>query len=120
MFTIVGFPSDVREVILGEFGVLKSLKPGGKLQERRIAAPAHSVSPFGVSVAAHPFTLSRAGIIVDMTTSEPSLAQEIAAAASTKGVASIDAPVSGGDIGAREARLSIMVGGTFTQRACHH
>jgi len=50
-------------------------------------------------------------IVVDMTTSEPSLAREIYAAASARGVASVDAPVSGGDIGAREARLSIMVGG---------
>ncbi len=55
---------------------------------------------------------SRAGqIVVDMTTSEPSLAVEIAARAAEKGVASIDAPVSGGDVGAREARLSIMIGG---------
>ena len=50
-------------------------------------------------------------ILVDMTTSEPSLAVEIAEAAKAKGVGSIDAPVSGGDVGAREARLSIMVGG---------
>ncbi len=48
--------------------------------------------------------------IVDMTTSEPSLAVEIAEAAQQKGVGSIDAPVSGGDIGARDATLSIMVG----------
>jgi 3-hydroxyisobutyrate dehydrogenase len=50
-------------------------------------------------------------ILVDMTTSEPSLAREIYQAAKAKGVASVDAPVSGGDVGAREARLSIMVGG---------
>lgn len=50
-------------------------------------------------------------IIVDMTTSEPSLAREIARQAEARGVHAIDAPVSGGDIGAREARLSIMVGG---------
>jgi 3-hydroxyisobutyrate dehydrogenase len=55
---------------------------------------------------------SRAGtILVDMTTSEPLLAREIAEAAKQKGVGSADAPVSGGDVGAREARLSIMVGG---------
>ena len=46
-----------------------------------------------------------------MTTSEPSLAREIHAAAAGKGVASLDAPVSGGDVGARNAALSIMVGG---------
>jgi 3-hydroxyisobutyrate dehydrogenase len=46
-----------------------------------------------------------------MTTSEPSLAIEIAEKAKAKGVHSVDAPVSGGDIGAREARLSIMIGG---------
>lgn len=50
-------------------------------------------------------------ILVDMTTSEPSLAVEIAEAARAKGVYAVDAPVSGGDIGAREARLSIMIGG---------
>jgi 3-hydroxyisobutyrate dehydrogenase len=50
-------------------------------------------------------------VLVDMTTSEPSLAREIYDAARAKGVGSIDAPVSGGDVGAKEARLSIMVGG---------
>jgi 3-hydroxyisobutyrate dehydrogenase len=55
---------------------------------------------------------SKAGnILVDMTTSDPSLAQEIAAAAKAQGVHSVDAPVSGGDVGAKEARLSIMIGG---------
>src|SRR3989440_8475171 len=55
---------------------------------------------------------SKAGtVLVDMTTSEPSLAREIYEAAKGKGVASVDAPVSGGDVGAKEARLSIMVGG---------
>jgi len=55
---------------------------------------------------------SRPGmVLVDMTTSEPSLAREIYEAAKAKGVASVDAPVSGGDVGARNAALSIMVGG---------
>ncbi len=55
---------------------------------------------------------SSAGMtIVDMTTSRPSLAEEIAARAAEQNVASIDAPVSGGDTGARTAALSIMVGG---------
>jgi 3-hydroxyisobutyrate dehydrogenase len=55
---------------------------------------------------------SRPGtILVDMTTSEPSLAREIYDAAKARGVASIDAPVSGGDVGAKNAALSIMVGG---------
>lgn len=49
--------------------------------------------------------------LVDMTTSEPSLAVEIATAAAAKGVGSVDAPVSGGDVGARNAELSIMIGG---------
>ena len=53
----------------------------------------------------------RATILVDMTTSEPSLAREIYEAAKAKGVASVDAPVSGGDVGAKNAALSIMVGG---------
>jgi 3-hydroxyisobutyrate dehydrogenase len=78
-FTMVGYPADVREVVLGVQGVLS--------------------------------TAARGAVIVDMTTSEPSLAQEIFAAAAERGVASVDAPVSGGDIGARNATLSIMVGG---------
>jgi 3-hydroxyisobutyrate dehydrogenase len=50
-------------------------------------------------------------VLVDMTTSEPSLAREIYEAAKKRGVASVDAPVSGGDVGAKNAALSIMVGG---------
>ena len=50
-------------------------------------------------------------ILVDMTTSEPSLAVEIFEAARAKGVHSLDAPVSGGDVGAKNAALSIMIGG---------
>ena len=50
-------------------------------------------------------------VLVDMTTSTPALAVEIHAAALERGVRSVDAPVSGGDVGAREARLSIMIGG---------
>jgi len=50
-------------------------------------------------------------IIVDMTTSKPSLAEEIYKKAKEKNVHSLDAPVSGGDIGAKNATLSIMVGG---------
>lgn len=54
---------------------------------------------------------SHGDILVDMTTSSPALAVRMAEEAATKGVVVMDAPVSGGDIGAREARLSIMVGG---------
>ena len=79
VFTMVGYPADVREVILDEQGVLGAARAGA--------------------------------VIIDMTTSEPSLAQEIFTAAREQGVASIDAPVSGGDVGARNATLSIMVGG---------
>jgi 3-hydroxyisobutyrate dehydrogenase len=79
VFTIVGFPSDVREVVLGEDGVLAGARPGT--------------------------------VLVDMTTSEPSLAREIDEAARAKGVDALDAPVSGGDVGARNATLVIMVGG---------
>ncbi|WP_407192789.1 NAD(P)-dependent oxidoreductase [Bradyrhizobium sp. STM 3566] len=50
-------------------------------------------------------------ILIDMTTSSPSLAKRIAAAARARGAGAIDAPVSGGDIGARDAKLSIMIGG---------
>lgn len=79
IFTIVGHPSDVREVVLGDQGTLAGAAKGA--------------------------------ILVDMTTSEPALAVEIFEKAQAKGVASIDAPVSGGDVGAKEARLSIMIGG---------
>ncbi|MDB6126331.1 MAG: glxR 2 [Verrucomicrobia bacterium] len=50
-------------------------------------------------------------LLIDMTTSSPELARRIAAAAEKRGLSSLDAPVSGGDIGAKEARLVIMVGG---------
>lgn len=79
IFAIVGFPSDVRAVFLGEDGALAGSKEGN--------------------------------VLVDMTTSDPSLAVEIYEAAKAKGVSSVDAPVSGGDVGAKEARLSIMIGG---------
>jgi 3-hydroxyisobutyrate dehydrogenase len=79
VFTIVGYPHDVRDVTLGPRGTLAGARPGT--------------------------------VLVDMTTSEPALAIEIDQAARAKNVHSIDAPVSGGDVGAREARLSIMIGG---------
>jgi len=79
VFTMVGTPGDVREVVLGRDGVLAGAALGSML--------------------------------IDMTTSEPALAREIYDAARARGVAALDAPVSGGDVGAREARLSIMVGG---------
>ena len=50
-------------------------------------------------------------VLVDMTTSEPSLARRINEAAREKGCHSLDAPVSGGDVGARQATLAIMAGG---------
>jgi len=77
--SIVGYPADVREVILGDEGALSAAAAGS--------------------------------VLVDLTTSEPSLAVEIAGRAAEKDVASVDAPVSGGDVGARNATLSIMVGG---------
>jgi 3-hydroxyisobutyrate dehydrogenase len=53
-------------------------------------------------------------VLIDMTTSSPVLAQRIAQAAAARGLAALDAPVSGGDVGAREARLVIMAGGDAT------
>lgn len=50
-------------------------------------------------------------VLIDMTTSEPTLAKALAAEAAERGLAALDAPVSGGDVGAREGRLAIMVGG---------
>ncbi|MEW6719196.1 MAG: NAD(P)-dependent oxidoreductase [Thermodesulfobacteriota bacterium] len=64
------------------------------------------LGPKGVLAGARPGTIA-----ADMSTTEPSLAREIHAAAKALGVHTVDAPVSGGDVGAREARLSIMVGG---------
>lgn len=60
----------------------------------------------GILTNAKPVTL-----LIDMTTSQPQLAIEVAEAAASRGCVALDAPVSGGDVGAREARLSIMVGG---------
>jgi 3-hydroxyisobutyrate dehydrogenase len=77
--TIVGFPSDVESLYLGNGGLIESARPGA--------------------------------FLVDMTTSSPTLAARIAEAARVRGVHAVDAPVSGGDVGARAGTLSIMVGG---------
>lgn len=82
VFTMVGFPADVREVYFGAAGVLAGANPGL--------------------------------IAVDLTTTAPRLAREIYAAGQARGIATLDAPVSGGDVGARNATLSIMVGGDKT------
>ena len=79
IFTMVGFPQDVRDVYLSENGVLKGARPGA--------------------------------LLVDMTTTEPTLAREIQSRAVERGCDAVDAPVSGGDVGARNQTLSIMVGG---------
>jgi 3-hydroxyisobutyrate dehydrogenase len=60
----------------------------------------------GILSAANP-----GAVLVDCTTSSPALAQKTAVAAQTKGIAALDAPVSGGDVGAKNATLSFMVGG---------
>src|SRR5437764_41013 len=59
----------------------------------------------------HTMSGGRPTVLIDMTTSQPVLAREIFATAKAKGAHALDAPVSGGDVGAKEARLSIMVGG---------
>jgi len=79
IFTIVGYPSDVEAIYLGESGIIQAAKRGTYL--------------------------------IDMTTSSPALAVRIHEAAASRGQFAMDAPVSGGDIGARNAALSIMVGG---------
>ena len=79
VFTIVGYPADVEEVIIGPKGALAGMSPGS--------------------------------LLIDMTTSEPVLAERIAARAKEKGVDALDAPVSGGDTGARNGTLAIMCGG---------
>jgi 2-hydroxy-3-oxopropionate reductase len=50
-------------------------------------------------------------VLVDMSTIAPRVARELASEAAARGAAMLDAPVSGGDVGAREGTLSIMVGG---------
>jgi 3-hydroxyisobutyrate dehydrogenase len=82
VITIVGMPTDVEEVYFGHDG------NGG------ILAAATSGS-----------------LLIDMTTSSPSLAERIAAAAFDRSLAAVDAPVSGGDVGARNGTLVIMAGG---------
>lgn len=79
VFSMVGYPADVRDVLLGADGALSSA--------------------------------GRGAVLVDMTTSDPALAVEVASAAAERGVHVLDAPVSGGDLGARSGTLSIMVGG---------
>ncbi|MDO4570741.1 MAG: NAD(P)-dependent oxidoreductase [Planctomycetia bacterium] len=84
IFTMVGFPHDLEETIFHpERGVLAGQKD-----------------------APH-----RAKFLVDMTTSRPALARRIAEAAAILGIQALDAPVSGGDVGAKNGSLSIMVGG---------
>lgn len=56
--------------------------------------------------------LAAGKLVIDMTTSSPTLAMRIAEEAKTKDILALDAPVSGGDIGAANGSLSIMVGGT--------
>ncbi|XP_059653450.1 probable 3-hydroxyisobutyrate dehydrogenase-like 2, mitochondrial isoform X2 [Cornus florida] len=80
VFTMLGHPADVRQIVLdNENGLLAGLNPGG--------------------------------VMVDTTSSHPALAREIFAAAREKNCWSVDAPVSGGDIGAREGKLAILAGG---------
>ncbi|HSS30947.1 MAG TPA: NAD(P)-dependent oxidoreductase [Nitrospiraceae bacterium] len=79
IFTMVGFPQDVRTVYFSETGILAGAQSGT--------------------------------VLIDMTTTDPTLSREIAECATAKGLSAIDAPVSGGDVGARNATLSIMVGG---------
>ena len=56
-------------------------------------------------------SLKSNSIIIDMTTSSPSLAKKIYEVASQKSISALDAPVSGGDVGAKNGTLAIMVGG---------
>lgn len=79
IISMVGYPSDVEEIYLGEKGIIENGKEGA--------------------------------ILIDMTTSTPSLAVKMSEEAKKRGIEVLDAPVSGGDIGARDAKLTIMVGG---------
>jgi 3-hydroxyisobutyrate dehydrogenase len=77
--SIVGFPPDVREVYLGDRGLVGAARAGS--------------------------------LFIDMTTTEPRLSREVADRAAERGAWALDAPLSGGDVGARNATLSIMIGG---------
>jgi 3-hydroxyisobutyrate dehydrogenase len=79
IITMVGYPSDVEQVYLGEDGIL-----------------AHA---------------GKGALVIDMTTSSPDLAVRIYEKARLSGIEALDAPVSGGDLGAKNATLSIMAGG---------
>lgn len=79
VITMVGYPSDVKEVYFGQDGIIENAKNGA--------------------------------ILIDMTTSSPELAKEIAIQAKAHQLESLDAPVSGGDTGAKNGTLAIMVGG---------
>jgi 3-hydroxyisobutyrate dehydrogenase len=79
LFTMVGFPSDVEALYLGDAGLIQAARPGT--------------------------------LLIDATTSSPRLARQIEQAAKSRGLFALDAPVSGGEVGARDAKLSIMVGG---------
>lgn len=87
VFSMVGYPRDVRDVFFGSDGVLDAWRGEAGSPE------------FGRK------------IFVDMTTSSPALAVEIADAATAAGFDALDAPVSGGDVGAKSGTLSIMIGG---------
>ena len=80
VITMVGYPSDVEEVYLGENGIFSAAANGT--------------------------------LLIDMTTSSPKLAKELAEQGEQKGLRVLDAPVTGGDVGAREGTLTILIGGS--------
>ena len=84
VFSCVGYPTDVQEVFFGEQGVLSQWTKESHVADK---------------------------IYVDMSTSSPELAIKIADAAKKHGFQALDAPVSGGDVGAQNGTLSIMIGG---------
>lgn len=88
VITMLGLPTDVERVYFGCGDPGTQVHAAGLLDRAR-----------------------RGALLIDMTTSSPALAVRIAAAAATRGLAAIDAPVSGGDVGARNASLVIMAGG---------
>lgn len=95
--TAAGSPREVAE----ESGIVVTMLPGPPEVEEVVAGEE------GLLEGA-----KEGSLIVDMSTSSPVLARELVRAAREKGVGMLDAPVSGGDVGAEEGTLSIMVGGT--------
>lgn len=105
-----------RAASLVERGATWAETPGKAAQDADVAITIvgypHDVSEVYLGAGGIVERARPGALVIDMTTSTPTLAVEIAERAEARGVLALDAPVSGGDVGAREARLTIMCGGS--------